>query len=124
MIADVYPPVQVLLHVRSDRFKAKQFRVFFFRRSQRFHQQRSKRSSQPFVCWNVEADLLPLHDGRRQLGLHQLLEKVLLACPRILKSTGRVELNSTMRWSRKGGRTSTACAMLIRSDFTRMSSGK
>ena len=41
-----------------------------------------------------------------------------------LSDGGKVAANSTIRLSRKGGRNSTAWAMLMRSDLTRMSSGK
>ena len=42
----------------------------------------------------------------------------------ILSRNGTVAANSTMRWSRMGTRASSELAMLIRSTFVRMSSGR
>ena len=80
--------VQVKLHIASNRLKAKQFRVLCFCQGQRLYHHRSKRSPQPFVRRDIEADLLAAHDRRGQLEIHQFLEQILLACPTNLEIGG------------------------------------
>ena len=79
MIADVYTLVQMQLGESTDRFEVKQLRVFCFRRCQRLHQHRSKRSPEPIVRRNIEAYLLALNYSGGQLRSHHFLEEILLA---------------------------------------------
>ena len=81
MVTDVDTFVQMELHVVSNYLEAKQFRMLRFRRRQRFHHHRSKRAAQPFMRGYIKADLLPPHDCTGELGIHQLVEQVLLAFP-------------------------------------------
>src|SRR5262249_22819334 len=48
---------------------------------------------------------------------------ILPCCPRILRLRGSLRPNSIIRWSSQGARPSSENAIVVRSDFTRMSLG-
>src|SRR5271165_1739617 len=99
--------------IRLDCLRAEQFRIVRKPGIQCINQQRTQHTAQPIVRWDVEADLLPLKDGRWQLVLHDVFQKKLLARAANLQRCwqGSSEFDDAMVEVR--GRTSTAWAMLM-----------
>ena len=126
MIAVVGAPLQMRAHNLMDGGQRKRCRCrrTSFALNVSSSKGRSDRT-QPVVRGDVEA--FSCGASAREAGsLSRISSRRMYfsVAPRILKSSGSEAANSTMRWSRNGGRTSSECAMLMRSDLYRMSSGR
>ena len=79
MVSKVGLAFEVPFHKAFDRFTTKQIGVSGKPFLQSLEEQPPQWPSQPLMCRNIESDLLPLEDCRRQFFLHQLLQQEFLA---------------------------------------------
>jgi len=97
MITGVRAPLLVRLLQRQDFVEAKESGVLRSGAVQCFEQQRTQRSTEPFVCGDIETDLLARQNRSRKFVPHQVLQNHFLARAIDLSDGGSEAANSTMR---------------------------
>src|SRR3954470_15662385 len=81
MIAKILATFQMGVDDLLHSFRREQMRARDGIGTQGVEQQRAERAAKPRMSWNIEAFLLAIKDGIRQLSTHQLTQHMFLTCP-------------------------------------------
>ena len=125
VITEVCAAAQVSLYVTPDGFETKEIAIGGFGGRECIEKEFTERAAQPVVGRKIQAELWTPHDERRQFVLHQLLQDYFLtgALDFEVCGKGSRELDNAVIEKRRSNLDRVG-AMLIRSTFIKMSSGR